>query len=432
MVSFMKETSRRLIVLVGADNGRYLTSLAHGFRLDGMKVLRFSPPPPTSGVSSGDREQTKSSQLKWETIRLAYSFRTLRKIGSSLFTIFAEITIRVMRRRIFLMIVNSPGNQHRRLLRSANSLGVKVVSGFHGSDLRPPFLNGLFIAKNNPAGLLRQHHSIRSIAALAEEASEYCIAWSKTGHYFERPYVCHESLGFPIPPVVSTTPTSERLPQGHDKPRQPLRILHAPSSSGKGTSEIRSIIMGMKERGLAVEFEVVQSLQSPVLFARILEADLVIDQIFAGSAPSVLALECLMLRVPVVTGGWSLGDLGTRFPQLNSLASVTPHFFESTLTDLVSSRHSYLAMAQSQRELADHLFEDWSAVSVTRRIFDSIAEPSTVEKYKVERPPGLALGGFGPEDQIRTALNEYIERFGARELGLDHNQPLLNQLIEWS
>ena len=428
----MQIAKQKLILLVGADNGRYLSGLEFGFRLNGMKVLKFSPPPPTTGKRATTEKSPSIRRLNLVMLRFGYRNKSLRKIGGALFAALASLTIRVLRPSILVVILNSPGNQHRNLYKLTNSLGVRIISVFHGSELRPPFLNGLIISQNNLTGLLTQHHSIQSVASLAEENSEYCIAWSKTGHYFERPYACHELVGYPIlqEPLESSVGKASRQQRG--KFRGPFRILHAPSSAGKGTSEIRAIIKRLQESGLPIEFEVVQSLSSAFLFEKILDSDLVIDQIYADSAPSVLALECLYLRVPVLTGGWSIGDVQKHFPALDRLSIATPGNLEKTITDLVSSGGSYRALARRQGELTDLLARNWSPFQVARVILDSISDPSAIEMRKVDRPPGLAFGGFGPEDEIRKTVRAYVEKFGLEALGFSHNQLLLNHLIVWS
>jgi hypothetical protein len=83
--------------------------------------------------------------------------------------------------------------------------------------------------------------------------------------------------------------------------RKNTQIFHAPSHrSAKGTSEIASIMLELTNSGLPIDFHLIENVSHEDLGSLLLNADLLIDQLFAGWYGGI-AVEALCRGVPVMS-----------------------------------------------------------------------------------------------------------------------------------
>lgn len=425
-------SSRNTILLTGADNGRYLSLLARAFQSQGFKVVRlFVRLPTTGGTPVGTNSKHFEKVISF-VLRMVYGSPVARRAGSWALTALAACALRLLPARFFLTIINSPQLGHRSVFLAAQAGNVKVISVFHGSDIRPPYLNGLLSLNLSSSEIYSRTRTLKETAELVEVFSFRVIAWSKTGHFLERPYLCHELIGFPLNPLVDSYPLLDS--EAADPPigRSAFRILHAPSSQGKGTDEIVTAVESLRLQGINVSLSVVRNLATIDLFKEIHEHDLVIDQIYADSAPSVLAMECLMLHTPVLMAGWSIADTSARFKPVTELSIFDPEDLERVLARLITDSSAYEVLREKQSSLADYLTREWSSENIATKILQSLSEAFPSKASGVPCPPGFSTGGFGPPGQIRSALRSYISEFGPEALFLGKNLRLQNMITGWA
>jgi hypothetical protein len=83
--------------------------------------------------------------------------------------------------------------------------------------------------------------------------------------------------------------------------RRRVKILHAPShQSAKGTSEITSKIIDLKNSGLPIDFYLIENVSHEELGSLLLDTDLLVDQLFAGWYGGI-AVEALCRGVAVMS-----------------------------------------------------------------------------------------------------------------------------------
>ena len=101
------------------------------------------------------------------------------------------------------------------------------------------------------------------------------------------PYSHTEVHGLPVRTVLST--------------RDRVRIVHAPSHRGaKGTEAIVQTVLDLQESGYPVDLELIEHIPHKAVGDRLLSADLLVDQLYAGWYGGV-AVEAMCRGVPVIS-----------------------------------------------------------------------------------------------------------------------------------
>lgn len=387
---------------------------------------------PTSGATPSGRTSNTMDKVMLIGLRRLYSSQFARHAGSWAITALATCALRLLPRKFFLTIINSPQLGHKPVFAAAEAGKVKVVSVFHGSDIRPPYLNGLLTPRLSVDEIHVKTRVLRETAAMVEHFSFRVITWAKIGHFMGLPYLCHELIGFPVEPLDNSF--SPRVAEPDDSPlgERTFRIIHAPSSNGKGTERIKAAVETLQMQGVNVSLNVVSGLTSIELFKEIRQHDLVVDQIYADSAPSVLAMECLMLGAPVLMGGWSIAETSADFKAFDELCVFDSEEIELVLSRLITDRETYKVLRQKQHILAQYLAQEWNSEKVADRIVQSLDDSFPVKAWAVPSPPGFSAGGYGPPEEIRSALRRYISKFGTEGLFLEKNPRLQNIVSGWA
>ena len=124
----------------------------------------------------------------------------------------------------------------------------RVVYIFHGSDSRPPYLDGAMTSPDaweDPGALVRATRRMKRRVRKIDRWADVVVDNPLSSHFHERPVVSFLAIGIPrvLPPGT---------PRGH---RNVVRAVHSPSHRGaKGSDAIRATIERLQERGLLIEW----------------------------------------------------------------------------------------------------------------------------------------------------------------------------------
>jgi hypothetical protein len=233
----------------------------------------------------------------------------------------------------------------RRELRLIRMLGKKVIVVFFGSEVRPSYLDGVETAASIPtrarfAELNRQkRHRILEL----ERHATAIISHPAMSQLLRRPYVSWLEIGIPTMPVEP--------PQR--EPRNTVRILHAPShADAKGTDVIRGTIARLAEGGMKIDYTELQSTTNARVRDALLDADVVIDQLYADTPMAVLASEAAGAGIAALVGSldWDPILADAHPDSIPPTVRCTPEAFEATLRELVESEPRRQSAGEQARE----------------------------------------------------------------------------------
>lgn len=238
-------------------------------------------------------------------------------------------------------------------------LGRRVVVEFWGSDVRLPSVEAR-----------RNRHYVNSYAEDDAVNRRRMRRWARVtgGEAVVADHSFHAFVGpyFPHVRVVRQRVDTRRLaPAPPDAgARRPL-VVHAPSQLAfKGTAHLRRAVAALRERGLAFEYREIAGLSHRDALAVYRDADLIVDQLCAGSH-GVFAVEAMALAKPVVCH--ILPELLPTYPAGFPIVDATPETIEGVLADLLGRPAERRRIGQASREYAERVHD---CRVVARRLLD--------------------------------------------------------------
>lgn len=293
------------------------------------------------------------------------------------------------------------------------ALGKQVVLCVHGTDARPPFLNGLFFEESRRLGEAKFAQFIEGFekkVAHAVSKSTAVISWMGTSHFIPGDVFLFEETGFP---VRNRTP-SEWLRvslgrQSHRAPTTPFRVLHAPSSVGKGSSEIKRAIEELVAMGYPFELTELKNVSNSEVKKAIANSDLVVDQLYSDNFAGILAREAADLNRFVIVGGSSLHLMN---PNVFELPPVLVGSVEALKTELIWCFENQEKLPQKAEKLRLHFERRNFAEFFTNTFITHGFDAGATLELQSRRPfsdfhPGF--GGYGPETEIQEMIRSLVQ-----------------------
>ncbi len=376
-------------------------------------------------------------------IRACGSFRKARRSGPARIarTLLAMPLEIVTRAALFLLVaamhdvfIFGFGTSFLRFydFRVLRFFGKRVILQYHGSDSRPPYLEGGPFGIDDPAGpssIARRSRLTRDRVRAAERGADIVVNIPPQAHFQTRPFVNWLRIGLPlcIAPEASSPAIASPLP-----PARALRVLHAPTVPAlKGTSEIRDAVAEVRRRGIEIDyFEITERPNAEVL-ERIRWCDLVIDQAYADYAMPGFACEAASLGRPVLIGGYaaelwhSLLSTGDRPPTLY----VHPSLLADSLEHLARDSAARNELARQGKLFLE---TTWAPQEVAARYLrlasGDIPQEWIVDPMRIHYTHGCGIS----ESRLRKALADYIRTQGSAALVLGDNPEVMQSILAFA
>lgn len=317
---------------------------------------------------------------------------------------------------------------HLRDLALLRRLGKRVVLVFHGSDARPPYVDG---ADMDPA----TGRSIGDCARLArtkkrdiemlERSADVIVAFPLYGHFFSRPIVGFHDVGIPQP-LIGAFPSLAPEPAA-----PPLRVLHAPSNPFvKGSARIREVIAGLVAEGLPLELIELVGVPNSVVREELARCHFVVDQLYSDIPVTGLVAEAARYGRPSVLGGYGWEEIARLMPRLDwpPVELCHPDGLEAAVRKLATDADHRRQLGLAARRFA----ETWAAERVAGRFLDLIdgripsAWVHTVDEVRYTHGVGLA------EEHARQIVRALIAEEGTSALQLDDRPAMRDAFVEFS
>ncbi len=324
------------------------------------------------------------------------------------------------------------GDRRQRDLAYLKRKGKTIVCVYHGSDIRPPYLNG--IRRDMPAsGLSRRTKALATHIKNAEEYADVIVSHPPMAVMQTKSFAQYLIVGIPMSfPADVELPRKAEDDAGYRKGVDTSVILHAPSNSEiKGSAVIEDVIAEMKTDGHLIEFIRLQNKPHAEVIETLQSIDFVIDEIYSDTPMAHFAAEAAYFAVPAVVCGLDVAA------QSALVASVTrgnlshfgrPEDLKRLVLELIT--HPQMRRAIGRHAKA-HVRTQWSPAAVARR-FVALARNEAPGEWCFDPVSGeQLLGGMGLSKPARDALlKRYIEAVGDKALMLDNKPETKRQLLD--
>lgn len=318
------------------------------------------------------------------------------------------------------------------------ALRKRVISNLaHGSEARPPYIDGSYQSKAGDIPKLQHIHRItkskkRKVHLHQKYASVLIGAPFSTSHFIERPFINTFAIGLPFLPKSKSTGSSLRAECSEGDGSRPIRILHSPSHpAAKGTPQIIQSIRNLQDKGYNIEFVLVHGRPNSEVLEEIARCDFVVDQIYSDTPMAGFATEAAWFGKPAVVGGYGLDRLRSFVPEGMWPPSLTchPDGIERAIEFLITHPDVRIRLGKEAQRFVQ---EKWSAVEVARRYL-RIIEGDIPDEWWFDPRQALYLEGFGqPVEQTRKMIRAMVEEYGKESLQLNHRPDLLSAFLEFA
>lgn len=188
-------------------------------------------------------------------------------------------------------------------------LGKKLVFTFHGSDARPPFINGIRYSEQPAEWMAERTHQTK---AHIDRITKYAtwIAYNPLSAHFLKGKVCTiQCLGHAVD--MAKMKKAEALAKEKAKrPHDAIRILHAPTAPHlKGTDQIRRLIEKLKSEGHAIDYIEISGQPHATVMEELARCDFVIDELYSDTHGAVFSLEACAFGKPSIVCGYGTEEL---------------------------------------------------------------------------------------------------------------------------
>lgn len=305
-----------------------------------------------------------------------------------------------------------------------------VVNLAHGSEGRPPYLDGSALLENESPTVEAHRLSAmtrkvaRRVRRLERWATYVIGAPFSNSHFLKNEFVNHFAVGIPYSPPAKSGTESEDTRASNS-----VVILHCPSNPRiKGSTYIERIVRELMDEGFEIDFRVIVGRPNTEVISALNSCDFVIDQIFSDTPLAGFATEAAWMGRCSIVGGYKLDSLRAFIPAGMDPPSVTcvPSDLKATIVGLLEHPETVSLVADQAREFVqDH----WNSAAVAARYIRILGQDIPVQ-WMTDPFSVVYIHGMGmSEDQVRGTVTNLIAECGIEALELSHRPDLLNALL---
>lgn len=229
-------------------------------------------------------------------------------------------------------------------------LGKKIAVIFAGCDVRVPELVNKY--KWNPCVQCTESYQkfvgcrfpdkYKKLKSLKQHFDNI-FSPDECAGYFNNQYY---PFFYPVKDIKSLYATSRKLIKNQ---KNKILIVHAPTNElYKGSEYIYKAVNAVKKK-YDVELVKLQNLSRQELYQKILECDLLIDQMLGGFY-GVLAVETMYLEIPVVC--YIREDIWEKIKDICPIYAANPDNLEETLIRILNNPQELIERGKKSREYA--------------------------------------------------------------------------------
>jgi glycosyltransferase involved in cell wall biosynthesis len=325
-------------------------------------------------------------------------------------------------------------------------LGKKIIYQFHGSDSRPPYLDGSIYPPNAEFAVEECIKATRAKKRALQAIGRYAdviIDNPTGGHFHERPFVIWLYVGLTSPAAgYEASLPRERgefrhTPPAHaggspDESGSPVRILHCPSNpAAKGTDHIERAINRLMAKGHAIEFVKITGRPNDEVLCELRRCDIVVDQAYSDYAMPGLATEAAWFGKALVIGSYATELWREIMPQEDRPPSIFchPDRLEVEIERLIVDKGHRKATGIRVRQFVE---SHWRPRDVALRYLELLEGQAPEQWWFDPSQVNYVQGCCAPASWVRDMVRQMVESAGSQALMVVDKPELERRLCEFA
>lgn len=412
---------------MGDGAGQFLAALDEYLEGEGFRrIVRFSPD--ANAVSEG------SMQLAWRRLQNFQQFRltswlvSLVRGGFDWTRFFYGIS---GLRSGCTVVVSGLLSRGQALILSAlcRVLSARAVMVFHGTDVRPLYLNGKSLEAFRRLGPQRFARKVRKQSRAVETACRgawLVITWQGASHFTTVPVYLFEKVSFPMTREGQARGTpGTKQQEGADSP---IKVFHAPSEApAKGTSLVKDVIATLQSDGFPITLQTLSGVSNKEVLRALENCDVVVDQAFSDNPLGLLAREAGVRKKAVVVAGESLDRIVLEAHQPPPIVVTKPAELEKTLRLILKNRERLRVLGN---ELHDYMSaKDFGAWFIGALRPSQQDNRTSVDAAQVFRDFHPGFGGYAPKKELAAMIRGLYEHGGFESFCLSNHPAFIQEML---
>lgn len=301
----------------------------------------------------------------------------------------------------------------------------KIIFVFHGSDIRPLFLNSKK-ASSNTNEMISFIKRKKGELAKIERHADIIISHPFISHFLVKPFINWLRIGIPYH-------LNNRSPQlKNDSSNAGIRILHSPSDpKAKGTSKIRASIQNLKSKGYNIDYIEIVGKPNDMVLSEIDKSDFIVDQIYSDTPMAGFATEAAFAGKPAIVGGYGWEEMENIYApdQIPPSYRCLPDGLESAIEKLISDKSLRLSLGKEAKNFVE---KQWSAKEVAKRFLMLIDGNAPSDWIYYPENIRYIHGAGLPDHEVKRNLRSIITTMGKEALQLSDKPELERMFMEFA
>jgi len=314
----------------------------------------------------------------------------------------------------------------------------KIIFIFHGSDTRPPYINGAFLAKKNIRISQSNTGSVSNLNLLQkrsrkqkndilkiEKHADYLVSGPATSHFHQRKFVSYFHIGIPYEIKINR-------PKKDVSHNRPTKILHSPSHpEAKGTDTIRQAIYSLRQKGYQIDFIEIVDQPNRVVLEKLAECDFVVDQMYSPNPMPGFVTEAAAFGKPAVICGYFFDQIHDALP----LEKIPPSLYrhpddiENSIERLIVDKEFRIELGQKAQVFVKSY---WQSKKVAERFMKIVNNDLPDSWYYNPSDIKDVHGACISEEKLKEVVKSLIEAYGKEALCLSDKPSLEKLFIEFA
>ena len=408
----------------------YYRGLKHGFEALGHHVTFVNLENHRFAYGGDDAKTPWVQWIRKTQAKKGKFWRFLNQLGRMFLMLWA-----MQRHDAFIFASNTSFLANQADLKWLKRFGKTIIFQYHGSDDRPPYLDGSAMAQDKHRTIqtcIEMTHRKKQTLQRVEQYADYLISIPPQGHLHERPFIQWLRLGLPIVPqmIHQHGPQKQNTHLNEETENKAIvNILHCPSHpQAKGSDIIRQVVRDLQTEGYPIHLTEIINQPNRVVCEALADCDIVIDQLYADYGMASFATEAAWFGKPVIVGGYPSTLWPSWLPQeaLPPTVYIQPDELKTSLIRLIEAPEERQAIG---KRLNEFVREQWSTYQVASRYCQLVAgdvpEDWWVDPQSITYWQGCCL----KEDTAKHLIKEMIEMGGIQSLCVSDKPELEQQLV---
>jgi glycosyltransferase involved in cell wall biosynthesis len=300
----------------------------------------------------------------------------------------------------------------------------KIVFINMGSDIRPPYLDGVCILGQSRGvkRIVKLTSQAKRRAVLHERYADFIVAQPSNAHFYQRKFINWFSMG--VPQAFDAEPCLPKIIRSN------FLILHSPSDPAvKGSRIIREVIQELIDDGMPLELVCLNGVSNEEVLKNLKNCDLVVDQLYADIPMGVLGSEAAHFAKPCIIAGYLAGEVRDyiRLEDMPPTLYVKPDMLRDTIKGLIDNQELLLDLGRRAR---DFVSINWASDTVANRYL-KLLRGEVVSEWWFDPNEITYANGYGAsKDEISNTIAMIVKVYGKHALQASDKPRLENALLQ--